>query len=347
MLSKSVTIEFSCVAARSLDPTCRTARFPFEWLHSDLHFPPPRLTYGVRGLKQAFTGVRVALCAAVANRRPLPITEVFISGTLEGGLSFEPFRCPQLARLDPAHSVSFPIASFVPDAPGPLTIDAILEYKFDNAKQRLRAREVCVFEPPLAVVARVHGGPLLMYEVRVENSRLGCEILNVRGEVGEAQFAIAQSLGLGEEAAGFAVVPAPMRRMTVLWDMPGCVGCFQIVELPVKTEDRSAPIAIALTMPQPIIRCLEPFTVKIILENRAGMEISGELTIRSGPIALSGLNAIQFNEIPPGESETLEGSFCALEEGRLVFPAFQVAIKEGRRFEVDAANGVFVIGSAV
>jgi hypothetical protein len=243
--------------------------------------------------------------------------------------------------------VTFPVASFVPEAPGPVTITAVLEYKFENAKQRVRAKEVCVFEPPLSIAARAHHGPVLTYEVRVENSKLGCVIVNVRATIGDIEFAIAESLDPGEAGAGFVAVPSPMPHLTIRWDMRGWPGCFQTVELPAERGESPAPIAISLGMLQPIIKCLAPFKAKIVVENRAKMEISGELTIRSGPIGLYGLNALQFNGLGPGKSETLEGSFVALEEGSLAFPAFRVAIKEGPQFEVDAANGVFVVGSAV
>jgi hypothetical protein len=347
MSSKPVSIELSLVAPRSLNPTCTTSRFPIESITSHLHLPAPGLTYELRDFKQAFTGIRATFHAVVINRRPLPITDVLISGTVETERKSESFRSPQFPTLDSSRAVTFPVTSFVPDVAGPVTITAVLDYKFENAKQRVRAKEVCVFEPPLNIVARVHHGAVLTYEVRVENNKLGFVIVNVRAEIGETEFPIAPALVPGEAGAGFVVVPRPMPHLRVLWDTPGCARCFQIVDLPPGNDDSAAPITVTLGMLQPIIRCLAPFRAKITVENRAKMEISGELTIRSGPIALYGLNALQFNALAPGKAETLEGSFVALEEGRLAFPAFQVAIKEGPQFEVDAANGVFVVGSAV
>jgi hypothetical protein len=122
-------------------------------------------------------------------------------------------------------------------------------------------------------------------------------------------------------------------------------NCAQTVTIGENMENTGTHISIRLAGLACTVQCLKPFSAKIAVANRTKMELSGEMTLRTGPVALFGLNCLQFNNLEPGKEEELVGWFVALEEGKVQFPAFQVAIKEGPQFEVDAANCVFVIGS--
>jgi hypothetical protein len=233
------------------------------------------------------------------------------------------------------------------NSPGTVTVSGVVEYKFENAKLKAKAKETFTFEQSLNVILRVHRGAVLGYELRIENTKLGATILNVRVQFDGMEVPIAQMLLAGESASGVAILTGTPQLIKVMWELPGCGTCWQIV--PPASEDKApgAPIAVTLENLVPIVACLAPFRAKIKVENREKMPLSGELTIRNGPISLYGLNSLQFNELAPGTVKILEGSFVAFEEGKLPFPPFQVAIKEGPQFEVDASNGVFVVGSSL
>jgi hypothetical protein len=150
--------------------------------------------------------------------------------------------------------------------------------------------------------------------VQVENNKLQQMIQNVQVEVESKSCAIAPFLN----RADVVVLDKAIDETRIMWDMPGCKNCFQLVAVESSLAGLKA-----------VIHGLAPFKARIVVENRAKTAVSGEMKTRNGPIALFGLNSLQFNNIAPGKAETLDGSFMALEEGRLTFQAFQVAIRDG------------------
>jgi hypothetical protein len=346
---KPVSLDIARLDLPAISPTCPTSRFALESIspRTPLHLPPPLLTYEFSDSKSGFVGIPSTFLIIGVNRRAQPISQVLVSASIEAESMSETFMSPTYPTLEPSRSVTFPLVSLAIHQAGPVTIHATFEYTFDNARARVKVKETFAYENPLDVVTRIHPADIPIYEVRVSNTKLQKRILNVRATVDKDLFPIAKSLGPDEAGSGFVVLCNPPRQIKLHWDIPGCEGCYQPVPLPDKEDAVEAPIRITLGPLKRVISCLEPFMTKILVENRGKTELSGELTIRNGPVALAGLNSLQFRNIPPGQFGTLEGSFIALEEGHLAFPAFQVAIKEGPQFEVDVEVGIFVVGSIV
>jgi hypothetical protein len=344
---KPVILDIARVELPAISATCVTSRFSLESFGSPLHLPPPLLTHEFSESKLCFVGIPCTFLIIGVNRRTQPISDVWVSGTIEGDSMSETFTSPTYPTLDPSRPLTFPLVSLVIHQVGLVTIQALLEYTFDNAKVRVKTKETFGYEYPLDVVGRVHPSDVPIYELTVSNNRLQKRILNVRASVDKEVFPIAPFLGPDEAGSGFLAIRNQPRQIKVLWDIPACQRCSQAVVIPNLEDGLAGPIRITLGPLKRVVACLEPFTTKILVENRGKAVLSGELTIRNGPIALAGVNSLQFTNVQPGQFETLEGSFIALDEGHLAFPAFQVAIKEGPQFEVDAQNGIFVVGCAV
>jgi hypothetical protein len=344
---KPVSLDIARVEPPALSATCATSRFALESFHAPLHLPPPVLVHEFSDSKLGFFGVPCTFLIVGVNRRTQPIFEVCLSGNIEGESVSESFTSPIYQALEPSRPIIFPLVSLMIRSVGAVTIQAFLEYTFDNAKTKVKAKETFAYEYALDVVTRVHPAEIPIYEVRVSNNKLQKRIINVQASINRELFPIAKFLGPDEAGSGFLALRSPPRELKVLWDLPGCERCYQTVAIPETEDDVKGPIKITMGPLKRVVPCLEPFTAKIIVENLSKTELSGELTIRNGSIALAGVNSLQFTKIKPGTSATLEGSFIALEEGHLAFPAFQVAIKEGPQFEVDADSGIFIVGSAL
>jgi hypothetical protein len=347
MTSKLVTLEISLGAPPSIIASCTTPEFSLETFGSRLHIPPPSLTFEFGESKQLYAGIPASVFAIVANRRVLPITDVSVSCSLSNVKKSEPFQSPVQAVLEPSQMLAFSLATLCQENVGAVPVTAVLTYTCDNAKFHVRTKEAFNCEYPLEINLRIRQRTTFLYEVRVENARLGYVIRNVRSEVDGSEVPIAPFLESGESGAGVIVPRSPIQQMKVVWEMPGSRVCSQVVPVPGELGRSTMPLTITVAGLKPVIRALEPFTVTITIESHAKTPLSGELTIRPGAIVLYGLNSLQFTALPPGKSEKLEGLFIAIDEGKFAFPPFHIVTKEGAQFEVDSGNGVFVTGSAV
>jgi hypothetical protein len=344
MSLKGLQLEITRVEQPSLCVTSRTSDFHLEFSGSQLHLPPCRLDYQCTDSKTAFVGIPSTFLVTLTNRRTQPLTDAIVSVTIEADRKSE-FRSAAFPPVDPGRSCMFSVPQFTCTISGLVTIHALAEYKFEGARQKTKAREIYGYEFPLNVFSHLRAAPCPAVEFVVENLRLQKPIMNVRAEIGWATVEIARFLDQGESASGFALLVKPIQTLSIRWDMAPWQNCAQTVPIGENMENTGTHISIRLAGLAPTIQCLKPFSAKITVANHARMAFSGEMTLRTGPVALFGLNCLQFNNLEPGKEEELVGWFVALEQGKVQFPPFQVAIKEGPQFEVDAADGVFVIGS--
>jgi hypothetical protein len=344
MMTKPLQIDISHIELPSMLPICQTSQYSYEFGGDPLHMPPARLSFAPSESKTIFTGIPTTFIIAVSNKRAAPISETTISVTIEGERPASIHSTP-FSAIDGMRTATLTVPGVMFENPGKVVVEAIVEFRFETAKQKFRAKETFYLEAPLNIGYRIRLTPDPVCEVSVENTKLQQRIFNVRVNVGSEPADIAKLLNHGEGGSCYVLLNRPVPHVTIFWEMVSGQRCSQTIKVAESTGRVNAPIAIKLGNLRPLVPCLTPFSAKISVSNLTKMELSGELTIRSGPIALFGLNSLQFNKLAPGKVEDLEGWFIPLEEGKVQFPAFQVAIKEGPQFEVDAANGIFVVGA--
>jgi hypothetical protein len=223
--------------------------------------------------------------------------------------------------------------------PGQFTFRADLQSRTDKA----RVKDVLTFEKPLTVLHRMKFAPRQICEVTVANNRFDKPITNLRVTFSARQVDIARILRQDEFASAFLLFDEMPTSIFILWDMPIVSNCGQEVPISEGVAIRAAPITLKVTDIPRSVRYLEPFQATITIQNNEKMSLSGEITIRSGAVVLWGLNKLQFVNLGPGGSVDLRASFLPVEEGKLIFPQFVIAISGGLQLECDAGSGVFVI----
>jgi hypothetical protein len=199
-----VQIDIHHIELPSVLPICQTSQYSCEFSGGPLHIPPARLNFAPSDSKAIFTGIPTAFIVVVSNKRATPITETMISGSIECGKSGS-FRSATFPAIGGMRTATLTIPAITFDNPGAVVIRAVVEFKFETARQKLRAKETFHLEAPLNIGYRIRLNPPPVCEVNVENVKLQDGILNVREEIAGRSVDIAKFLGHGEGGSCYAV----------------------------------------------------------------------------------------------------------------------------------------------
>lgn len=345
MSDRPVKLVMQVLQPPSIAATCSTAEFPLESLGKPLHLPPPIPEFSISDTGVAYAGIPLKIIFTVLNRKLVPITEVQIVTRLarDKKVKLSKFGSTIFSNVQ-ANSLITDVKEITINTPGRISLKSEATFRIENAKASCSAKQAIVFQNPLTVSFQFKGTITPICEISIRN-QIPVPIRSLRVQVGDVSVAIADALETEEVATGLVQITKKITSVTAFWVIPGCNHCSMAFPCEKCPEPLELPARIRLVNVPKMVGCYEPFEASLLVQNVGQVPIEGEMAIVEGPIALFGLNALIFPQIPPGSQSEVRGTFMATVEGKVPFPRVKVAIKGCPQFDVDVDSGVLVANS--